>query len=118
MSGPFDQLSAALAAGPIPRTIGLDRTPRGERSAAVLMLFTEADDPEVTFVTRAETLRRHAGQVALHDDALGEEAGVQVVLISGEFAAADEVGGAADAGPVFVEAGHREQVGDVAGAAP
>ncbi|MCB0887089.1 MAG: CoA pyrophosphatase [Propionibacteriaceae bacterium] len=29
------------------------------------MLLTEAADPEVTFVTRAETLRRHAGQVAL-----------------------------------------------------
>ena len=65
MTGPFDQLAAALAAHPAPRTIGLDRTPRGERSAAVLMLFTEAEDPAVTFVTRAETLRRHAGQVAL-----------------------------------------------------
>ena len=65
MTGPFDQLAAALAAGPTVRTIGLDRTPRGERSAAVLMLLTEAADPEVTFVTRAETLRRHAGQVAL-----------------------------------------------------
>ena len=65
MTGPFDQLAAALAAGPTVRPIGLDRTPRGERSAAVLMLLTEAADPEVTFVTRAETLRRHAGQVAL-----------------------------------------------------
>lgn len=65
MTGPFDQLAAALAAGPTVRTISLDRTPRGERSAAVLMLLTEAADPEVTFVTRAETLRRHAGQVAL-----------------------------------------------------
>jgi len=65
VTGPFDQLAAALAAGPTVRTIGLDRTPRGERSAAVLMLLTEAADPEVTFVTRAETLRRHAGQVAL-----------------------------------------------------
>ena len=65
MKGPFDQLAAALAAGPRVRTIGLDRTPRGERSAAVLMLLTQADDPGMTFVTRAETLRRHAGQVAL-----------------------------------------------------
>ena len=65
MTGPFDQLAAALAAGPTVRTISLDRTPRGERSAAVLLLLTEAADPEVTFVTRAETLRRHAGQVAL-----------------------------------------------------
>ncbi|MFT3887932.1 MAG: CoA pyrophosphatase [Arachnia sp.] len=65
MSGPFDALAAALAAGPTVRTIGFDRTPRGERSAAVLMLFSENDDPDLTFVTRAETLRRHAGQVAL-----------------------------------------------------
>ena len=50
MTGPFDQLAAALAAGPTVRTISLDRTPRGERSAAVLMLLTEAADPEVTFV--------------------------------------------------------------------
>nr|WP_231979599.1 CoA pyrophosphatase [Tessaracoccus coleopterorum] len=29
------------------------------------MLFTNATDPQLTFLTRAEALRRHAGQVAL-----------------------------------------------------
>ena len=62
---PFDKLRGALAADPRPRTLGFDRTPRGERAAAVLMLFTRDADPSLTFVTRAETLRNHAGQVAL-----------------------------------------------------
>ena len=66
MSDPtFDRLIAALADGPRVPPAGYDRTPRGERFAAVLMLFTDEPDPELTFVTRAETLRRHAGQVAL-----------------------------------------------------
>lgn len=61
----FDRLFAALDDGPELRNIGLDRTPRGQRSAAVLMLFTDEADPCLTFITRAETMRRHAGQVAL-----------------------------------------------------
>lgn len=65
MTGPFADLTEALTAGPRVRTIGFDRTPHGEREAAVLMLFTNEPDPSLTFVTRAETLRNHAGQVAL-----------------------------------------------------
>lgn len=61
----FAQLRAALVAGPVTRQIGIDRRPKGERSAAVLMLFTDEPDPSLTFVTRAETMRRHAGQIAL-----------------------------------------------------
>lgn len=61
----FDRLRQSLAQAPAPRHIDMDRTPKGERSAAVLMLFTDEPDPLLTFVTRAETLRRHAGQVAL-----------------------------------------------------
>lgn len=61
----FESLSRALVHGPSARHIGMDRTPRGERAAAVLMLFTDAADPALTFVTRSETMRRHAGQIAL-----------------------------------------------------
>lgn len=61
----FAALQAALAAGPEPRSIGFDRSPRGERHAAVLLLFTDEADPALTFVTRAETLRKHPGQMAL-----------------------------------------------------
>lgn len=61
----FEQLCRALESRPGIRHVGLDRTPRGERAAAVLMLFTDDADPALTFVTRAETMRRHAGQVAL-----------------------------------------------------
>lgn len=61
----FAPLLAALAGGPDGAHLGALRAPRGERSAAVLMLFTDEPDPALTFVTRAETLRHHAGQVAL-----------------------------------------------------
>lgn len=68
----FEKLARALVHGPSARHIGLDRTPRGERAAAVLMLFTDASDPALTFVTRAETMRRHAGQIALPGGAVDE----------------------------------------------
>lgn len=61
----FAKLREALVSGPAVRRIGMDRSPRGERIAAVLMLFTDEPDPSLTFVTRAETMRRHAGQIAL-----------------------------------------------------
>ncbi|SHJ22671.1 NUDIX domain-containing protein [Tessaracoccus bendigoensis DSM 12906] len=61
----FDPLIEALSARPTRRIADEERTPRGERAAAVLMLFTDTPDPALTFVTRAETLRRHAGQIAL-----------------------------------------------------
>ncbi|MHA6512702.1 NUDIX hydrolase [Tessaracoccus sp. Z1128] len=61
----FEQLCRALVHGPTARHLHLDRTPRGERAAAVLMLFSDDADPSLTFVTRAETMRRHAGQIAL-----------------------------------------------------
>lgn len=34
------------------------------REAAVLVLFTDADDPEVVLIERAAGLRKHAGQIA------------------------------------------------------
>ncbi len=40
------------------------REPRGVHPAAVLMLFTTEPDPRLTFIQRAMTLRKHAGQVA------------------------------------------------------
>lgn len=61
----FERLRASLAAGPVVPRTDFDRTPRGERHAAVLMLFSDEADPRLTFVTRAETLRKHPGQMAL-----------------------------------------------------
>lgn len=63
--GSFERLRSSLAAGPHVPLTGFDRTPRGERHAAVLMLFSDEVDPRLTFVTRAETLRKHPGQMAL-----------------------------------------------------
>lgn len=60
----FRQLVDALA-GPLARPhIGYSREPRGDRHAAVLLLFSERDDPEITFIRRADGLRTHAGQIA------------------------------------------------------
>lgn len=65
MSGDFSALRRALVDPQRRPLIDFDRTPRGKRSAAVLMLFSDRPDPEIVFVRRAETLRRHAGQMAL-----------------------------------------------------
>ncbi|GAA4890722.1 hypothetical protein GCM10025789_04100 [Tessaracoccus lubricantis] len=61
----FGRLRDALEHPQEVRQIGIDRTPRGERSAAVLALFTDDGDPSLTFITRSTTMRRHAGQIAL-----------------------------------------------------
>lgn len=61
----FGPLRDALREPQTARQIGIDRTPRGERSAAVLALFTDEADPLLTFITRSATMRRHAGQIAL-----------------------------------------------------
>lgn len=61
----FDELRRAIIDPPKRPLIDFDRSPRGGRSAAVLMLFSERPDPEVVFVRRASSLRRHAGQMAL-----------------------------------------------------
>ena len=68
----FDRLRESLTVEPEVPEIAIDRTPRGERSAAVLALFTEEDDPYLTFITRAATLRRHAGQIALPGGAVDD----------------------------------------------
>lgn len=68
----FGQLQRSLAEAQPVRQIGIDRTPRGERSAAVLALFTDEPDPSLTFITRAVTMRRHAGQIALPGGAVDD----------------------------------------------
>lgn len=60
----FSQLRASLRDGVEPPAQWRGRAPEGVRSAAVLMLFTDAPDPRLTFIERASTLRSHAGQVA------------------------------------------------------
>lgn len=75
MTEPFLRLLSSLQASPRSPFHDFDRAPRGERSAAVLMLFTDEPDPALTFVTRATTLRHHAGQVALPGGAVDPEDG-------------------------------------------
>lgn len=61
----FDELLRSLENPSARPLVDFDRKPRGERQAAVLMLFSEEEDPAVTFVRRASTMRTHAGQMAL-----------------------------------------------------
>lgn len=63
--GTFHRLQGALRNPQPYRIVDFDRSPRGKASAAVLMLFSDALDPEVTLLTRSSSLRRHAGQIAL-----------------------------------------------------
>lgn len=62
MNETFAQLVAGLQTT-LPDSSGI-RRPRGGRRAGVLMLFTDENDPHVTVIERALTMRRHAGQVA------------------------------------------------------
>lgn len=61
----FDELHRAILDPPARPLHDFDRSPRGKRHAAVLMLFSEVEDPEIVLIRRASTLRRHAGQMAL-----------------------------------------------------
>lgn len=65
MNGAFEQLKGALVAPEPRRLVDFDRSPRGERQAAVLMLLSDEPDPSLVLLRRAATLRRHAGQIAL-----------------------------------------------------
>lgn len=64
MNYDFSKLAASLRAGVDAPQEWADRAPQGVRSAAVLLLFTDAPDPRLSFIERASTMRRHAGQVA------------------------------------------------------
>lgn len=64
MTYDFSELAANLREGVDAPADWAERAPQGVRSAAVLLLFTDAPDPRLTFIERASTLRSHAGQVA------------------------------------------------------
>ena len=68
MNDALSRLRAGLG-GQLPDSSGI-RRPRGGRRAGVLMLFTDEEDPRVTLIERATTLRRHAGQVAFPGGAM------------------------------------------------
>lgn len=62
----FTRLVAALADPPdlVWKPVLDVRAPQGGRRAAVLILLSDTGLPDVTFVERAATLRKHAGQMA------------------------------------------------------
>lgn len=76
MNETFAELVRGLR-GTLPDSSGI-RRPRGGRRAGVLMLFTDEPDPSVTFIERATTLRKHAGQIAFPGGAMEIEDGTVV----------------------------------------
>lgn len=64
MTYSLDTLRQALTGDVVIQQSWRQDAPDNVRSAAVLLLFTRDDDPRLTFIERAHTLRRHAGQVA------------------------------------------------------
>lgn len=65
-AGAFDLLRRNLADPPdlVWKSVVDVRAPRGGRPAAVLILVSDTEVPDLTFVERAATLRKHAGQMA------------------------------------------------------
>lgn len=77
MIADLPEVLATLAAGLTDRTAAdrlvSSRPARGGRPAAVLALFaTEGAHPDLTFVERAATLRKHAGQMAFPGGAIDD----------------------------------------------
>lgn len=72
MNAQFEQLASRLADPALAQRVAPDRRPHGHARAAVLMLLSDGDDPDLVFTERATTLRNHAGQISFpgggHED--------------------------------------------------
>ena len=64
MTGQFDQLVARLADPGLSNRLTPERRPHGQAHAAVLILLSEINDPDLLFTERAVGLRKHAGQIS------------------------------------------------------
>ncbi|NLA29981.1 MAG: CoA pyrophosphatase [Propionibacterium sp.] len=64
MTGRFDELTAKLADPQLSTGLAPERRPHGQARAAVLMLLSENNDPDLLFTERAGGLRKHAGQIS------------------------------------------------------
>lgn len=64
MTGQFEQLAAKLADPQLANRLAPERRPHGRARAAVLILLSENDDPDLLFTERAGGLRKHAGQIS------------------------------------------------------
>ncbi len=60
----FDDLARALADPGLARRLTPERRPEGATRAAVLLLLSQTDDPDLLFTERAAHMRRHAGQIS------------------------------------------------------
>lgn len=64
MNEHFDMLVDALANPRLAERLATERRPEGAPGAAVLLLLSEYDDPDLLFTERSAHLRRHAGQIS------------------------------------------------------
>lgn len=60
----FAELSQRLADPALAEALAPERRPMGASRAAVLMLLSDSDNPDLLFTERASHLRKHAGQIS------------------------------------------------------
>lgn len=64
MTDPFEMLIDRLADPTLAERLAPERRPLGTARAAVLMLLSAGDDPDLLFTERSAHLRKHAGQIS------------------------------------------------------
>lgn len=64
MSSSFEELADRLADPGLTRLLTPERRPEGATRAAVLLLLSDTDEPDLLFTERSPYLRRHAGQIS------------------------------------------------------
>lgn len=64
MTDLFEALADRLADPALVHRLTPERRPKGAARAAVLLLLSAGDDPDLLFTERASTMRKHAGQIS------------------------------------------------------
>ncbi len=64
MSTQFERLIERLADPALAESLAPERRPMGAARAAVLILLTDGDEPDLLFTERSKNLRKHAGQIS------------------------------------------------------
>lgn len=90
MNPAFETLTARLADPDLADRLSPERRPHGPSRAAVLLLLSAAEDPDLLFTERGRGLRNHAGQVSFPGG--GRESGDADEVATALREAREEVG--------------------------